>query len=279
MIYLLLAIFSSAMLSIVMRLGKDRISSNIMMLAANYLTCLIAAGCYIGFGNIFPDLEGIKFTLALGGLSGILYMLSLLLMQLAVKKSGIVFPVIFSKLGLLISLLISVLIFGERLTIPQLLGTFLAVVAIILINYKKSEQGTSSFNPLLLLLLLAEGVASSMSKIFNEMGNNLLSSHFLFYTFFFAFVLCCIVAAYKKEHFGATELFYGSLIGLFNFFTTRFGLKALETVPAVIVFPTRGVGTILVVSLAGILLFSEKLSKKQWIAVGIIMAALVLLNI
>ena len=48
---------------------------------------------------------------------------------------------------------------------------------------------------------------------------------------------------------------------------------------AVIAYPTRSVAVILVVALAGVLFFREKLSRSQWIAVATIMAALVLLNI
>ena len=55
--------------------------------------------------------------------------------------------------------------------------------------------------------------------------------------------------------------------------------KALATVPAVIAFPTYSVATILVVALAGLLIFREKLSKKQVIGSFLICVALVLLNL
>ena len=60
--YLLLAIASSALVSIVMRLSTDRVKQNIGMLAMNYLMCLGLAWGYTGFANPFPGEEGLGFT-------------------------------------------------------------------------------------------------------------------------------------------------------------------------------------------------------------------------
>ena len=69
------------------------------------------------------------------------------------------------------------------------------------------------------------------------------------------------------------------MIGVPNFFSSRFLLGALGEIPAVVVYPTFCVATILLVTLTGVMVFKEKLKTKQWIALGIILAALVLLNI
>ena len=87
------------------------------------------------------------------------------------------------------------------------------------------------------------------------------------------------MAVYKKERPGKWELLYGLLLGIPNYFSARFLLRALERVAAVIVFPTFSVGTILVVTLTGVLLFKERLGKRQWVAVAAILAALILLNV
>ena len=64
-----------------------------------------------------------------------------------------------------------------------------------------------------------------------------------------------------------------------NYFSASFLLKALNDLEAVIVFPTFSVATVVVISMTGVLVFKEKLSKKQWIGMGIILVALILLNI
>ena len=74
-------------------------------------------------------------------------------------------------------------------------------------------------------------------------------------------------------------MIYGVLIGIPNFFSAKFLLKSLESVDAVIAYPTFSVATILVVTIVGVLAFKERLGKRQWAALCIILAALVLLNV
>ena len=74
-------------------------------------------------------------------------------------------------------------------------------------------------------------------------------------------------------------MLFGALLGIPNFFSTKFLLMALGDLPAVIVYPTFSAGTILVVTVAGLLLFKEKLGKRQLLAMSVILLALILLNI
>ena len=83
----------------------------------------------------------------------------------------------------------------------------------------------------------------------------------------------------KKQRVGRWEILFGVLIAIPNFVSTRFMLSALAVIPAVIAYPASSVGTILTVTLAGVLFFHERLSKRQWIGIGAILVALVLLNI
>ena len=68
------------------------------------------------------------------------------------------------------------------------------------------------------------------------------------------------------------------MIGVPNYFSARFLLHALSTVPAVIAYPVYSVATIVSITLAGVFFFKEHLTKRQWIALGIILIAVALLN-
>jgi multidrug transporter EmrE-like cation transporter len=131
----------------------------------------------------------------------------------------------------------------------------------------------------LLALLVLGGLGDTMSKVFETWGDPSLAPQFLLYTFGAALVLCIVLMLYKKQRPGRYELLFGVLIGVPNFFSARFLLRALGSLPAVIVYPTFSVATILVVTLAGVVFFREKLTRRQWLALGAILAALVLLNI
>ena len=278
MLFLILTIISSSMISIVMRFSEGRVSGKISMLASNYLTCMLLSGCYVGFEHLIATGDRAGLTFALGGINGIFYMLALVLTQHSLRKNGVVLSSVFAKTGsLLVPLFFAICFFGEIPTGTQVSGAVLALIAIIVINYDGNKE-TAGAHFLLLLLFLIEGMASAMSKIFGELGRNNLSDNFLLYTFTAAFILSVIVAIYKKEKFGKAELLYGVLIGVPNFFASRFILKALKEIPAIIVYPTRGVGGIVLVMLAGVFLFGERLKKRQWWAIVAVLFAVGLLN-
>ena len=78
---------------------------------------------------------------------------------------------------------------------------------------------------------------------------------------------------------GLMELVFGVFVGVPNFLCSQYMLRAIERMPAIIAYPGYSVGTIVLVTLAGMAFFREKLSRRQVIALLIIMAALAMLNL
>ncbi len=278
MVYLLLAIASSATIAIVMRISGQKVKASIRMLAVNYITCLFLSALYAGFG-VFPiQAPGFPTAVAMGLVNGVLYLAGFVLLQYNTRKNGVVLSSVFMKLGLLVPIALSVFLFGELPTSLQCVGFILAVGAIVLINYQKGTSLAGAKLPLL-LMLLAGGSGDAMSKVFEVYGPKALPDQFLFYTFLCALLLCIGLIFIKKERPDNQALLFGVLVGIPNFFSAKFLLMALRYLPAVIVYPTFSVATILVVTLAGVCLFKERLHKRQWTALAIILAALILLNI
>lgn len=276
MIYLLLAILSSSLVSIFMRLSTHRVQNRYSLLAVNYLACSVLGAIYAR-GNVFcVTAPGYGPMLIMGLVAGALYLLGFVLLQRSIRKNGMVLSSLFMKLGLLVPIVMSLVFFRELPSILQCIGFLLAVVAIVLINLQKGARG---FTAGLLILLLAGGSCDAISKVYEQLGNPVLSDQFLFFTFFFAFILCTALVLRQKEAPGKQELLFGLLIGIPNFFSAKFLLAALTRMNAVVVYPTFSVATLLVVTLTGLFLFKERLSKQQWIALGMILLALIALNI
>ena len=279
-IYLCLAVLSSSMVAIVMRLGTNKVRYNIGMLAVNYIVCTLLAAFYGNLQTTFdPGNPLVIRTLALGMVNGGFYLAGFLLMQTNINKNGVVLSSIFQKLGLLVTLALSVVVYHEVPNVLQSCGFIIAIAAIILMNYQKGSGSVGS-RTMLIVMLLVNGMAEGMSKVFKEaVMDPTLDGQFLLLTFATALVLCVILMKLKGQKVGAAELAFGALIGIPNFFCTKFLLGALERLSSVIVYPVFSVGTILVVTMTGVLAFRERLSRRQWTAVTAIMAALVLLNI
>ena len=276
--YLLLSIVCSATLSVTMRLSTGKIKSHFSMLSANYLVCAVLGAVYADISLLRARTDGIGITVWLAVLNGIILLAGLIALQISTRKHGIVLSSLFMKLGLLVPFVMSVLFFREVPTWLQVAGFLVASGAIVLFNLK-ADSRDSRFGVGLLLLLLLNGSADAIVKIFEALGPQTLSNHFLCLSFAVAFLLCSCLVIGKKESPDANAYLFGALIGVANFFSFKFLLAALNTVQAVVAFPTYSVATMLVVTLSGVLFFRERLNKRQWLAFGAVIAALVMLNI
>jgi len=279
MIYLLIGILFSSMLSILLRISEKYVKGDTATLAMNYVCCTIVAFFDAGAARVFTPHPSLNVAIFLGIIGGFAYLGSFLLLQHNIKKNGVVLPATFMKLGLLVPTISSVIIFRERPEILQIIGFCLAIAAIILINSGKKGGENKNFKiGLLIALLILAGIGDVMSKCHEEWGSHDLTEGFLFFIFLTACILCLGVTAYKKQKIGLWEIFFGTIIGIPNYYSSKFVLIALNSLPAVVVFPTFSVGCIVVVTLAGLVLFKEKLSKRRFTALGMIMVALAMLN-
>lgn len=278
MLFLCLAIVSSAMVSILMRLSEGKIRNNMAMLVMNYGMCTLLAAGYAGWATLTDFGPLLHITAGMGVCNGVLYLVSFLLLQWNVRKNGVVLSSTFMKLGLLVTMVVSVCLYREIPNGLQIIGFLIAVAAIVLMNYRKEERNSTGYKAGLVWLLLCGGMADAMSKIFEESGVPGMGDAFLFFTFFAALGLCFALMLLQGQRPGKWEVLFGLMIGIPNFFSSKFLLRSLQSIPAVIAYPVYSVAGILMVTLAGIVLFRERLEKRQWVALALILGALVLLN-
>jgi len=278
MLYLLLAILCSMAVSVAMRISEKYSPNPTSRLATNYIMCCVVAGAFAGGpARLFPAEPGLPAALAWGILGGVLFLASFLLLQYNIAKSGLVLPTTFMKLGVIVPVVLSVAAFGEAPRLTQAFGLVLALAAILLLGGKDRVQSRALL-PLLALLFVG-GFADSMTKIYGEVGQASLSNHFLFYIFFSALILCVALCLIRHEPITWADAGFGLVIGVPNYLSSRFLYKALETIPAVAAHPSYSVGTIILVTLVGVVAFRERLEKRKILALVLILAALVLLNV
>lgn len=278
MLYLILAIASSMLVSVCMRLSEGKAKNNISMLATNYAMCTALSLAFAGSIDLFPKAEGLTFALMLGLVSGAMYLGSFMLLQWNIRVNGVVLPATFMKLGVIVPTLTSIIAFGEVPRAMQIAGIALAIIAILMIQLEKGS-GRAKNALGLVVLLVAGGSTDVLSKIYEQMGNTALNDQYLLYTFFVALFLCALLAVCKKQKLAMADIAFGLLVGVPNYFSARFLLLSLSAVPAVVAYPTYSVGTIVLITLVGRAVFAEKLSRRQLAAMGVILLALVLLNV
>lgn len=280
MIYLLLAILSSAVITIIMRAGQKWVKDDIAMFIGNYIICTLLSLIYMKGSSPFKIVNGSNLAIGMGVLGGILFLLSFVLLKLNITQNGIIMATTFMKLGVLVPTLMAIIIFHDSPKISQLGGFVVALLAILIINgigTKPAAKSSSAW--LLVILLLSGGFTDSLANIYDKAGTTEAKDQYLFFIFLVAALLCLITLIIKKRVPTLKELALGAIVGIPNYYSTRFLLLALSKLPAIVVYPVFNIATIFVVSLVGIVAFKEKLSKRKWIGMALIALALLLLNL
>ncbi|MBQ3934214.1 MAG: EamA family transporter [Clostridia bacterium] len=290
MLYLIGAVLCSAAFSCLLRFSEPRVGNRYVLVAGNYTACSLIGLLFLLINMSFPT-ERVPFTILFGMLSGAMYMGTLLLLQKTISASGLVLASVFNKLGVLIPVLLALVLFSELPTAFQIAGFALAVAAILLMflggrhaeDAGGAKSGYARFLVWLLpvCLLLAAGTTDSMVNLFDKFGPASGKDAYLFLNFFFAllFSLIIVLVRKRKAPFRMKEYLLGMLVGVPNYFASRLVMLSLGRLPSVVVYPVYCVGTLAVITVAGIFLFREKLTVRKWVGVGIIGVALVLLNL
>ena len=282
-LYLSLAIASSAIMAIVLKLFRHQTGNRYGILLGNYLTCIIIALLQFQSPSIILQTDSV--TLICSFISGFLFVAGLVTMQSSIQVNGAILTTAFAKLGLIVPLLMSILFLKERPGVLQILGLFLVFAAIIVIN-STADTFSSSTRPVILLLLavlLACGGGDAMAKIFERAGSRDMDSMYFFLLFFWAFLFALLLMFLELKRTGkrvnGKEFLAGILVGIPNYFSSVLLLKALIHLPAFLVYPCFSTGTILLVSLVSTVIFKEKPGARKWYGLLLILIALILLNL
>ena len=212
MIFLLLALLSSSVLAIVLKYLNS--GSPYGVYFVNYIICALLA-----FAAMEPKVlcSDDMTPCWLGGLTGLLYLASLFANGYSIHKNGAILSSVFTRLGVLVPILLSVVLFGERPTLPQGLGIVLAVAAAVMMNGlpRKAENRASGNKVYLLplvLTLLLNGTSDAMSKVFNQLGRRQDDGLFIFYIFLFAGLATLALLVKGHRTLTGRDIFFGVLV-------------------------------------------------------------------
>lgn len=282
MVYLLLAIASSAAMALVLKAFRAGRGNRYGILLGNYLTCILIS--FLTLPEKDMILSGSRATLACGAAGGVFFVAALVCMQSSIRRSGATLTTAFARLGLVVCLGLSIFAFGDRPGAMQAVGILLALAAIILLAPGGSGgKRTAGGIGLLLLTLLLSGGADAMAKVFEQFCPAREGSLYFFYLFSTSTVLCLVLLIIEGVRTGKQvlpgEFASGILVGIPNFYSSYLLLRALQRLPASVTYPTYSTGTILLVMVLSALLFRERLQKRQLPGMLLLLAALVLLNL
>ena len=294
MIYLLLAILCSASINLGFTLVKARRLHNLTVTWFNYLTAsavslvlLLRADLPAAAfrpaalagnmsGRITAD-GSLTLALLFGAVTGVIYIAALLATQYSILRSGPSPTTMFGKLGSILPVLCSMALFGERPGLLCWAGIAVAMAALVVYNW----DGGFRMGWLLPATFLLSGLAELSNKLFSAWCDQAFKPLYLLCVFGTAFLLCSLLLLRegRKAAIRPADGAVGVFIGAVNLGSAFLTIRALEELPAGVVFPALCAGVVLLIALAGRLFFQERLGKRGYAAIAMTAVSLILLNL
>ncbi len=302
MFHLFLATMCSAMIALIFKFTETRQTNRYVITSANYFIAFTTSLLMIYMKKIYPIQGGINqfvseyrmlfsgeldvfspfssiiWGMIIGSIAGVFFFLSFIFYQKSVQENGVALSGTFAKLGILIPMIFSIILWRELPTCLQWIGIVLSLVAIIIVNLSKASKDKFDVNTTLILLFLFGGMAEFSNKIYQNYALNDYKDVFLFFVFFVAFLISSVYSIKKKSTFTLKDVFIGFGVGIPNLFSSYFLILALDTLKTSVVFPIYSAGSIVLITILGWLIFGETIKRKNVIAIVMIIIALILMN-
>lgn len=287
MLWLVLATLSSTGIFIVFKLiGKNNVPIFNAILI-NYLIATFSGFWLTGKTSVDTILNSDWVLQSM--IIGVLFIVMFFLIGLSSQKAGISITTVASKMSVVIPMLFAIVAFNENLGIIKVLGVFLALVALSLSVYKKSDK-KSDFKAIVILLplvlFIGMGIVDSTVIYSKEVYvDDSLASVFSATVFAFALLSGLIFSIFKlkvyKSFTKAKVWVLGAMLGIVNFGSIYFMIRALNSgvFQNSVVYGVINIGIVTLSVLAGTLFFNEKLSLVNKIGIVLSIFAIGILTI
>lgn len=195
------------------------------------------------------------------------------------------FSVLFTYLGMLIPTLFGIIVYHQSVSAMQIPGLLLMLVTLYLgAGIKKG--GSFNFKWLMFALgsLVMWGLVGVIQQIHQnsayagEMNGFLLWS-FMFMTLIFAVLYIIMPKTDKNYKLKSTATIPSVISGVIIGAVNLINLYLSGQLPSIVVFPILNGGVIVFSGLAALVLFKEKLTRKQYVGIILGIAAICLLNL
>lgn len=281
MVFIILSVVQSVLILITFKLFDRYRIDNLQAIVVNYFV----AGT---FGFLIATTEWTP--LSLPGFSwfstalvlGVMFICTFFFFALSSQKLGVAVTSVTSKMSLVIPIIISVIFWGESLNMPRIMGILLALAAFYL-TFKKKEaiSWKAKYTYLPLLVFAGNGMVDTTMKFADHyyIEDDLVL--FLSMVFSTGFVIGMTILTIRlirgKTKLGLKHISGGIILGMINFGSTYYMLKAISVFESSVVFPVTNAAIVGISALAGYFGFREKLSWINWM--GIILAIIAIIII
>jgi len=268
-LFLILSLLSSLTIAVLLRVFENKGYNRTVVIASNYVTAG-TLGCLLADKNNTALTES---ALVFGIVTGLFFAIGFIALSRAIKEKGIASTVTIGRLSLAIPVCLSIFLWGEKPFLIDIVG--LVLIFFIILSW---EGKIGKLSPILLILFFLFGFLDSAMKFFKFQFPSVDDGFFLIILFYSAMTWSWGYIFFSGKKLKPVDIFWGLLLGVPNFFSTYFLLKALVLIPAYVVFPFVNTGMIILSALSGHVLFKEELNRKKIILILLGIAAVLFLT-
>lgn len=285
MIYLLLSIVASTLLFIIFKLFNVYKINTFQAIVANYaVACIYGLMSYDLDINTNDIVNSEWFYGAIG--LGFLFISVFNLMALTAQKNGLSVASVASKMSVIIPIIFGVYVYNESAGFQKIIGIVLALVAVYLASVKSKTTINFKKNLALpLLVFIGSGIIDTSIKYIEtkyvpENGIPIFSATIFSFAFTIGIIMVVIKVVRGKFQFDPKSIIGGIGLGIVNYYSIFFLLKALNTEgnESSTLFTINNVGIVMLSTLVGLLVFKEHISRKNWMGIGLAIVSIILVT-
>ncbi|WP_437440081.1 EamA/RhaT family transporter [Polaribacter batillariae] len=217
---------------------------------------------------------------------GALFITIFFVMAITAQKNGVSVTSIAGKMSVVVPVFFGIILYNESVTFLKILGIIIALVAVYLSSVKEEKSNKKATLLFPILLFFGSGAIDTLLKYVqtNHVANediSIFSGSLFGIAAFFGFLILGVKAIKKRESFGIKNIIAGIVLGIPNYFSIVFLIKALQNknFESSVLFTINNVGIVILSTLVGLWLFNEKFSVKNKIGVALAILGIVLVTV
>lgn len=287
MLYLILAVLLSVLIILTFRAFANFGIHTTAAVVVNYFICTLQGlllAEQIPTAQYFLQASWLPLAIA----TSFLFICTFVLVGLSAQRNGVSVASVSSKLGMIITIIAAVFLYGDSLSWLKVCGIGLALLSVVFVSVKKGGAKTKSTAELFQLPLLIFCLSGAIEVLLNYAQVYYLDGedfkHFLTCVFAFSALLGSL---YLLLRIGKDpgilhwkNLLWGCLLGLPNYLSLYAMFLALETsgLESSVVFPLVNIGVVSLAAIGSVLIFKERLSALNLTGLACALMAIALIG-
>ncbi len=279
MIYLVLSIFFSTFLFVIFKYFGIYKIHTLKAIVVNYFVAFSLG--FLLSEKEFSIVEIPHQDWFFGALFlGALFVSVFFLMASTTQRNGLSVASVAGKMSVVVPVFFGVLLYDESVTVLKIIGILLALISVYLVSVKEEKHQVKGVGFLFpILLFLGSGIIDTVLKYLEvnyvpKEDISIFSGSLFGIAAFFGVSVLFFNKLKKKEKFGIKNVIAGIVLGVPNYYSIVFLIKALQTegLESSTLFTVNNVGIVVFSTFIALLLFKEKLSLKN--SIGVLLAIL-----